>query len=85
MRKVSSKKIYEGLNFDSLIRGPKQKSILLPTSLSDNFEFKSGSSCLIAEGVSVGSGAVLRRSIVGAGCKIGKNVELFNSILLEGV
>lgn len=35
IKKINSKKIYECLNFDSLIRGAKQKEILLPTSYND--------------------------------------------------
>ena len=48
-------------------------------------ELKTAGSYLIADNVAVGNGAVIRRSLVGANCKIGKNVELFNCILLEGV
>ena len=33
----------------------------------------------------VGNGAKVRRSVIGVGCKIGRNVAIFNSILLEGV
>lgn len=40
IRKVSSKKIYEALNFDSIIRGPKQKDVLLPTIYSDKLDEK---------------------------------------------
>ena len=35
VKKINSKKIYECLNFDSLIRGAKQKEILLPTTYND--------------------------------------------------
>ena len=31
IKKVSNKKVYENLNFDSLMRGAKQKDYLLPT------------------------------------------------------
>lgn len=47
--------------------------------------FKSASSHLTAETAVIGNEAVIRRSIVGANCKIGKNVELFSCILLDGV
>ena len=33
----------------------------------------------------VGNSSKIRRSVIGANCKVGKNVEIFNSILLEGV
>jgi len=42
IRKVSSKKIYETLNFDSIIRGPKQKDVLMPTIYSDKLDEKQG-------------------------------------------
>lgn len=48
IRKISNKKIYEALNFDSLIRGPKQKDILLPNSYSDRMEHRPGHTILIA-------------------------------------
>ena len=38
IRKISSKKVYELLNFDSIIRGPKQKDILMPTAFSDKLD-----------------------------------------------
>ena len=31
IRKISTKKIYENINFDSLLRGVKQRDMLLPT------------------------------------------------------
>lgn len=33
----------------------------------------------------LGNGSKVRRSLIGSGCRIGKNVELFNSILLDKV
>lgn len=85
IKRVSNKKIYEQINFDSLIRGIKQKEVLLPTTYSEKNEFKTGANYLVADNVSIGNGAKIRRSVIGANCRIGKNVELFNSILLEGV
>ena len=84
IRKISSKKVYELLNFDSIIRGPKQKDILIPTAFSEKLderkEYKNN--CNIVENVIIGASAKLRRICVGSGCKIGKNVELLNSIIL---
>jgi len=38
IKKISSKKVYELLNFDSILRGPKQKDILMPTTYSDRVD-----------------------------------------------
>ncbi len=38
IKKVSNKKVYENLNFDSLMRGNKQKDFLLPTEYSPECE-----------------------------------------------
>lgn len=84
IRKISNKKIYEVLNFDSLLRGPKQKDVLLPNAYSDRMEYNKAG-YLVAENAVVGNGAKIRRSVIGPGCRIGKNVELFNSIILENV
>lgn len=84
IRKINSKKIYETLNFDSLIRGPKQREVLMPTAYSDKLderkEYKGALN--VAESAIIGSGARLRRSCIGADCKIGNNVEIINSIIL---
>jgi NDP-sugar pyrophosphorylase family protein len=87
IRRISSKKIYESMNFDSIIRGPKQKEVLMPSAYSDRLderkEFKGNAS--VIESATVGSNVRIRRSCVSFGCKIGKNVELINSILLDNV
>lgn len=85
IRKISTKKIYENINFDSLLRGVKQRDMLLPTSYSDFFELKNGTNWVVGENTIVGITSKIRRSLIGANCKIGKNVEIFNSILLDGV
>lgn len=87
IRKIASKKIYETMNFDSIIRGAKQKDVLLPTPLSDRLderkEFKGNAN--VVESASIGANQKIRRSCIGAGCKIGKNVEILSSILLDNV
>ena len=87
IRRINSKKAYESLNFESLIRGAKQKEVLIPTAYSDPVddrkEFKG--SATVAESASLGAGTKVRRSCVGGGCRIGKNVDLLNCVLLSGV
>jgi NDP-sugar pyrophosphorylase family protein len=87
IRKISSKKVYEAMNFDSIIRGPKQKEVLLPSAFSDRLddrkEFKGNAN--VVDSATVAPNPRIRRSCIGAGCKIGKNVEIINSILLDGV
>jgi NDP-sugar pyrophosphorylase family protein len=85
IKKISTKKIYESINFDSLIRGPKEKLTLLPNTYSEKMEHKAGHNILISETAVMGPGGKIRRCLIGPGCRIGKNVELFNSILLENV
>jgi hypothetical protein len=76
VRKINSKKIYEALNFDSLIRGPKQREVLMPTAYSERLDERKEHRGIVnvAESALVGAGCRLRRSCIGAGCKIGKNV-----------
>lgn len=87
IRKINSKKIYELLNFDGLIRGQKQKDILLPTAfndpLDDRKDLKGVAS--IAENALIGPSCKIRRACIGSHCKIGKNVEILNSIILDNV
>lgn len=87
IRKIASKKIYEAMNFDSIIRGPKQKEVLMPTAFSERLDerqqFKGNAS--VVESAVIGASGRLRRTCIGAGCKIGKNVEIINSILLDNV
>lgn len=48
-------------------------------------EHNSGHSLLISDNAQLGPMGKIRRSVIGPGCRVGKNVELFNSILLENV
>jgi NDP-sugar pyrophosphorylase family protein len=87
IRKIASKKIYETLNFDSIIRGPKQKEVLLPTPYSDRLDERKElrGNANVAESATIAPNARIRRSCIGAGCKIGKNVEILSSIILDNV
>jgi ADP-glucose pyrophosphorylase len=48
-------------------------------------EYKAGAAYLMAENVVLGANSKVRRSVILPGCKIGKNVELFNCVLMENV
>jgi NDP-sugar pyrophosphorylase family protein len=87
IRKIASKKIYETINFDSIIRGPKQKDVLLPSAFSDRLDERKElrGNASVVDSASIGINARIRRSCIGAGCKIGKNVEILSSILLDNV
>lgn len=85
IRRVTQLKIYEQVNFDSLIRGTKQKDILLPTEYSEPNDQKYCSEwkgTIIAQGCSIDSTVRIRRSCVGSGCTIEKGTEIFNTIIL---
>lgn len=56
IRRISNVKIYEALNLDSLIRGPKQKEVTLPNTYTQPIDEK-----LSAES---------RGSLIGYGCEI---------------
>jgi hypothetical protein len=40
IKKINSKKVYEVLNYDSLIRGLKQKDVLMPTEYNEPTDSK---------------------------------------------
>jgi NDP-sugar pyrophosphorylase family protein len=88
IKRISSLKIYENINLDSVIRGNKQKEILLPTKYTlpvdetQNFT-KQGS--IIGQKAVIGEGTKIRRSIIEEGCKIGKDVDIINSVIMSGV
>lgn len=85
IKKVSNKKVYENLNFDSLMRGAKQKDYLLPTEytpLSESAEFKGS---LVMKSTTISSDSKLVRSVIGGNCRIGKKVDILRSIIMDGV
>jgi hypothetical protein len=55
IKKISNKKVYEGINFDSLIRGAKQKDTLLPNEYSSNSESSEFKGSLVMRSTSIGS------------------------------
>lgn len=85
IRRVTQLKIYEQLNFDALIKGPKQKEVLQPNQYTQeldekyNAEYKGtliGNACLIEPSVKI------RRSCIENECKIGGGTDILNSIVM---
>jgi len=72
---------------DSLIRGTKQKDILIPNKYTQQIDeqlmsdFKGS---LIGKGCEIEAGIRLTRNVVENGCKIGKGVDISNSIIMSG-
>lgn len=72
---------------DSLIRGPKQKEVLLPTAYSpqpDEKAMQDFKGSLIGKGCLIESSNKINRSVIDSGCKIAKNVDISNSIIMSG-
>ena len=73
---------------DSLIRGQKQKDILMPNKYTQTLDEKlmnTYKGCLIGGNTSIEGGAKMRRSTISNGCTIGKNVEISNSVIMGKV
>lgn len=85
IKKVSNKKVYENLNFDSLVRGQKQKEYLLPTEYSPQSESNEFKGSLVMKSTVVSSESKVVRSVVGGNCRIGKKVDILRSVIMEGV
>lgn len=85
IKKVSNKKVYENLNFDSLVRGQKQKDYLLPTEYSPQSESTEFKGSLVMKSTTISSECKVARSVVGGNCRIGKKVDILRSIIMDGV
>eukprot|EP00892_Ulva_mutabilis_P010449 jgi/Ulvmu1/7777/UM004_0006.1 len=44
-----------------------------------------GAGCLVAQATSIGDRTSIKRSVVGASCKIGANVKIWNSLIMDEV
>lgn len=87
IRRINSVKLYETMCMDSLIRGPKQKEVLLPTAYSpqpDEKAMQDFKGSLIGKGCLIESSNKINRSVIDSGCKIAKNVDISNSIIMSG-
>lgn len=85
IKKISNKKVYEGINFDSLIRGAKQKDILLPNEYSFNCDSNENKGSLVMRSTVIGTDSKIVRSVVENNCKIGKKVEILRSVIMADV
>ncbi len=74
IKKISNKKVYEGINFDSLVRGAKQKDLLMPSEYSFTSESSEYKGCLLMKNTTVGADSKIVRSVIENNCKIGKKV-----------
>lgn len=74
IRKISDLKLYCQLNFESIIRGPKERKALLPnkfTSEIDEALMKEHRTALVGADTKIEKGTKIRRSCIGNNCVIG--------------
>lgn len=74
IRKISDLKLFSQLNFESIIRGAKERKPLLPnrfTSEIDEILMRDHRTALIGADTKIEKGTKIRRSCIGNGCVIG--------------
>lgn len=84
-KRIIDIKDYEAVNMLTLVRGPKEIPVLLPTIHTEpliathNFE-----ATTLAQSAELKEGVKIRRSCIAGGVRIGRNTEIVNSIVLPG-